>query len=233
METHLKQEHGGVGFRLREFILGWQDGLVNVLGIVLGVAAATNDARIVIIAGLAATFAESVSMAAVAYTSTKAEADYYQSQLEKEREWIEKKPVDEKAEVREVYYRKGFRGTLLEQIVKKITSDKRVWLEFMMTEELRLEPVPEEKPVRDGVVVGVSAVIGSLIPLAPFFVWPVWFAVPAAVGVSMLSLFVVGAFKAKKTIGSPWKEGLEMMVVGGLAAAVGYLVGATAGVLLP
>ncbi|MBI4360336.1 VIT1/CCC1 transporter family protein [Candidatus Micrarchaeota archaeon] len=232
LEGHLKKEHGGLAASLREFILGWQDGLVNVLGIVLGVAAATHDGRIVVIAGLAATFAESVSMAAVAYTSTKAESDYYQSQLEKEREWIERRPKDERAEVREVYYRKGFRGKLLDQIVGKITSDKNVWLDFMMTEELRLEPVPAGKPVRDAGVVGVSAVIGSLIPLAAFFVWPVASAVPASVAVSLLSLFVVGAFKAKKTVGSPVREGLEMMVVGGLAAVVGYAVGAAAGVVL-
>ena len=49
--------------RLSDIILGGQDGLVNVLGVILGVAAATQDARIVIAAGLAATFAESISMA--------------------------------------------------------------------------------------------------------------------------------------------------------------------------
>ena len=55
---------------LSDVILGGQDGLVNVLGVILGVAAATADTRIVLVAGLAATFAESVSMGAVAYTST-------------------------------------------------------------------------------------------------------------------------------------------------------------------
>ena len=67
------------GSLLHDLILGGQDGLVNVLGIVLGMAAATQELRFVIIAGLAATFAESISMAAVAYTSTKAESDYYES----------------------------------------------------------------------------------------------------------------------------------------------------------
>src|SRR5512147_261755 len=60
-------------FHLSDVILGGQDGLVNVLGVILGVAAATSDSRIVMVAGLAATFAESVSMGAVAFTSTIAD----------------------------------------------------------------------------------------------------------------------------------------------------------------
>ena len=78
-EAHLKN------FTLPEIILGGQDGLVNVLGVILGVAAATASSKIIIVAGLAATFAESISMAAVAYTSRLAEADYYQSEYEREK----------------------------------------------------------------------------------------------------------------------------------------------------
>ncbi len=233
MEKHVLEEHGGSAARLREFILGWQDGLVNVLGIILGVAAATNDSRIVIIAGFAATFAESISMAAVAYTSTKAEIGYYQSQRKQEQDYIENNPQDERAEVYEVYYRKGFRGKLLDQIVKKITSDEKVWLDFMMNEELGLQKPAADKPVQDAILVGLSAVIGSLIPLVPFLFLPVKSAMFGAVAISLAALFAVGFVKAQKTVGTPWREGLEMMVVGGLAAAVGWLVGAILGVSLP
>lgn len=233
MEKHIKDEHGGSAARLREFILGWQDGLVNVLGIILGVAAATQDARIVIIAGLAATFAESVSMAAVAYTSSKAEIDYFNSELEKEKDWIKRRPKDEIDEVYEVYYRKGFRGKLLDQIVRKITSDKKVWLDFMMSEELNLMKPSEEKPVQDALLVGASAIIGSLIPLAPFFFLSVQEAVLASIFVSLASLYVVGYEKARKTVGTPWREGVEMVIIGGLAAAVGYGVGVFLGIVLP
>jgi VIT1/CCC1 family predicted Fe2+/Mn2+ transporter len=62
--------------KVHDLILGGQDGLVNVLGVVLGVAAATLSTRVVLIAGLAATFAESISMGAVAYTSAKAAKEY-------------------------------------------------------------------------------------------------------------------------------------------------------------
>lgn len=65
---------------LRDLILGGQDGLVNVLGITLGVSAASRDVKVLLAAGLAATFAEGVSMGAVAYTSSMAQADHYQGE---------------------------------------------------------------------------------------------------------------------------------------------------------
>ena len=74
LDHHTNLDPHKKGSTLSDVILGGQDGLVNVLGVILGVAAATGDAYIVMVAGLAATFAESVSMGAVAYTSTVADA---------------------------------------------------------------------------------------------------------------------------------------------------------------
>src|SRR5512139_879131 len=107
---------------LSNIILGGQDGLVNVLGVILGVAAATNDPRIVLVAGLAATFAESVSMGAVAYTSTLADSDLYESERAREFRHINEVPHLEKSEIREIYASKGFDGELLERIVETITA---------------------------------------------------------------------------------------------------------------
>ena len=122
-----EHNHDDSGKNLKDIILGGQDGLVNVLGVILGVAAATYQTKIIIIAGLAATFAESISMAAVAYTSTKAAKSYYLSQLKKEEDEIKDMPRLEKKEIYDIYYKKGFRGKLLNDIVKKITSNKKVW----------------------------------------------------------------------------------------------------------
>ena len=84
---------------LSDTILGGQDGLVNVLGVILGVAAATSDPHIILVAGLAATFAESVSMGAVAYTSTMADADFYESEREREFRHIREMPHLERDEL--------------------------------------------------------------------------------------------------------------------------------------
>lgn len=210
---------------LADVVLGGQDGLVNVLGIVLGVAAATQDMRIVLVAGLAATFAESVSMAAVAYTSSLAETAHYESELEREYRHVRIVPAVEKGEVKEIYRQKGFEGELLDQIVEKITADEDVWVGVMMSEEHQLTPTNRRDALRSAIIVGVAAIVGSLIPLVPFFFLPVSNSIWVSLTISALTLFILGVYKAHTTVGSPGKSGLEMAVIGIVSALVGYLVG--------
>lgn len=217
--------HKMYGSKLRDFILGVQDGLVNVLGLLLGVATATQDIRTIIIAGLAATSSESIAMAAVAYTSTKAYSDFYKSELEKERMHIEQIPDHEKEEIREMFAKKGFQGAELESIVEKITSDKQVWLEYMMAEELKLAPQDKGGPLQSGILVGLSSLLGSIIPLIPYFLLPVQTGVYASLVSSGAFLFIIGAYKAKLTIGDWRKAGLEMVLIGTMAAIAGYVIG--------
>ena len=210
---------------IREFILGWQDGLVNVLGLILGVAVATSDVKVVLIAGISALFAESVSMGAVAYTSSKAALDFYHSMRAVEEREVEEVPEEERKEIRDIYAAKGFRGRLLDQAVSTITADKKVWVDTMMLEELNLTKGQEEEPLKVGFVVLAATVIGSLIPLLPFFFLDIKNGAIAAVVLSIAALFAAGVAKAKLTIGSWKKSGLELAVVGTLAAAVGYGIG--------
>ena len=211
---------------LSDVILGGQDGLVNVLGVILGVAAATADTRIVLVAGLAATFAESVSMGAVAYTSTLADADFYESEREREYRHIEAAPTLERDEVRGIYQNKGFSGELLDRIVDTITHDKDVWVAVMMAEEHQLAPVDRHTALRSAVVVGAAAIVGSLVPLLPFVLLPVQYSMWVAIALAAVVLFVVGVYKARLTVGNPGRSGLEMAVIGTVSALVGYLVGA-------
>jgi vacuolar iron transporter family protein len=210
---------------LSDVILGGQDGLVNVLGVILGVAAATSDPRIVLIAGLAATFAESVSMGAVAYTSTLADADFYESEKAREYRHLKQAPDIERQEILEIYRQKGFEGDLLCRIVDTITANSDVWVAVMMAEEHRLSPRDRKHAIRSAGIVGLSAVIGSVIPLVPFLVLPVSVAIPVSIALSALVLFVVGAYKARTTVGHPTKSGLEMAIIGTVSALVGYAIG--------
>ncbi len=211
---------------LSDIILGGQDGLVNVLGVILGVAAATSDPRIVVVAGLAAAFAESVSMGAVAYTSTLADADFFESEKEREYRHIQEAPHLEKEEIRQIYAQKGFSGELLEKIVETITANADIWVTVMMAEEHRLIPTNRRAALKSALVVGVSAIIGSLIPLIPFLLMPVRPSMWVSVITTALVLFFAGAYKARLTVGRPGKSGLEMAIIGTLSAMVGYAVGA-------
>lgn len=210
---------------LADIILGGQDGLVNVLGIILGIAAATGDARIVIIAGLSATFAESVSMAAVAYTSTLADADFYESEREREYRHIKEVPAIETEEVREIYRLKGFKDDLLDKIVNTITDNPDIWVAVMMAEEHSLMPVNRGTALKSALVVGLSAIVGSLLPLLPFFMFDVPTSMWLSVVLTALILFIVGAYKARVTVGKPGRSGIEMALIGTVSALVGFLVG--------
>ncbi|MBS3169588.1 VIT1/CCC1 transporter family protein [Candidatus Woesearchaeota archaeon] len=221
----MKKRDSTLGSYLHDIILGGQDGMVNVLGVVLAIAAATNETRVIIIAGIAANLAESLSMASVAYTSTQAYNQYYYSELAREKKEIRDVPDEERREVRTIYRRKGFRGKLLDQIVAKITSSKKLWLDTMMTEELNLSVRQIGGPVQSAVVVGISALIGSTIPLLPFFFVSVKMGVVISLISSTLALFVTGAVKAKFTIGSWLKNGLEMALIGIITALLGYGIG--------
>jgi VIT1/CCC1 family predicted Fe2+/Mn2+ transporter len=224
-EHHKSTETGN---NLRDFILGSQDGLVNVLGVILAVAFAVSDSKLVIIAGLAATFAESISMAAVAYTSSKAAKDFYRSELAREEREIKEIPEIERKEIRNIYKSKGFRDPLLGSIVKKITSNKKLWLRTMMEEELHLSHIEYKSPLRDAAVVGFAALFGSFIPLIPFFILDVGDAIMASLIVSVIVLFGIGYMKGKMTI-KPWKSAAEMAAIGMAAALAGYAIGSVLG----
>src|SRR5437588_7653530 len=119
---------------LRDVILGGQDGLVNMLGIALGVIAAGGSTHVLIVTGLAAAITESISMGAVAYTSFGSDRDFYLAEKAREQNEIDAKPEEERDEIRKIYAAKGFQGQLLEDVVSTITSNRETWVNTMMDE---------------------------------------------------------------------------------------------------
>lgn len=209
---------------LRDAILGGQDGLVNVLGISLGLSAAQAETHIILVAGLAATFAEAVSMGAVAYTSTMTEKDHFEKELAREYMEVKDVPEIEKEEIRIIYRKRGFAGELLEKIVETISSDDKRWVDNMMLDELHLVPVSTTDVLKTSFIVTITAIVGSLIPLVPFMLLPRTEAIFAAVILSAITLFLVGAYEATSMIGNWLKSGLRMVLIGLGAALVGFIV---------
>ena len=101
MKKALKEPYPSHSF-LSDFILGSQDGLVNVLGILLGITAVSNDIKIIFVATLAALDAESISMGAVAYTSTVARRRQYLREVLREQSEMKEIPAAEVEEVRTI-----------------------------------------------------------------------------------------------------------------------------------
>ncbi len=229
------EQHARPGL-LSDFILGSQDGLVNVLGVILGIAIAAHQQflagkledpfRLVVAGALAATFAESISMGAVAYTSTLARRDHYLKEKEREEREMRELPDVERQEVREVFEGWGFQGAKLEEVTDQIVANPKAWLEFMMAHELGLSPVEKSQARRSAVLVGVAAIFGSVLPLLPFLAFPadVLTGMIASVLVSAVALFLIGWYKAKTTVGPPLRSGAEMLIIGIIAAFAGFII---------
>jgi VIT1/CCC1 family predicted Fe2+/Mn2+ transporter len=226
-EAALAENHATPGL-LSDFILGSQDGLVNVLGVILGVAVASRNLQdpltIILAGGLAATFAESISMGAVAYTSTLARRDHYLAERQRELEEMQTMPDLERQEVRQILERWDFQGAELEELLQKIVSKPKAWLEIMMAHELNLAPVDPTQARKSAILVGIAAVVGSLIPLIPFIVIGanLILGVIVSLTVSTLALFAIGWWKAKTTIGRPSRSGLQMAAIGIASALAGF-----------
>jgi predicted membrane protein (TIGR00267 family) len=164
-------------------------------------------------------------MAAVGYTSSVSERDYYESEKARETAEIGTIPEAERQEIRDIYAAKGFTGQMLEGVVDTITANRETWLETMMEEELHLQPVQSRDILRTAVIIGIATLIGHLIPLVPFLVLPRTPALVAAIVLSALALFGVGAYTAVSLVGDWRKSGLKFLAIGLGAAAIGFVVG--------
>jgi vacuolar iron transporter family protein len=219
-----REEHRQTNW-LRDVILGGQDGLVNILGIILGVIAGGGSDAVLLAAGFAAAFTESISMGAVGWTSALSERDYYQAEQDREAAEIDATPDAERQEIRDIYAAKGFAGELLEHVVDTITANREAWLATMMDEELHLQPVQAPDIFRSAIVITIATLIGHLIPLLPFLWLSRTVALITAIVLSALVLFGVGVYQAVTLVGDWRKKGLQMVVIGLGAAAVGFLIG--------
>jgi len=213
------------GKLLEDVILGGQDGLVNVLGIILGVAIATGSSKLVIISGLAASFAESISMMAVAFTSKRAAKEYYEKEKQRELDEINNLSEKEKEEIREIFLAKGFSNEDTEKLVEIYSKNKNAWLDLMMVEELGLLYDESKNELKSSFIVGISAFIASFIPLIPFFLFNAMEATIYSIILAAVMLFCGGIVKSRFTA-IPWhKSAIELTLIGLIAATAGFIIG--------
>ncbi|HWW54083.1 MAG TPA: VIT1/CCC1 transporter family protein [Acidimicrobiales bacterium] len=210
---------------LRDVILGGQDGLVNILGIILGVVAGGGGRTVLISAGFAAAITESISMGAVGYTTTTEDRDYYAAQKADEEVALEDDRELECQEIEALYREKGFSGDLLDQVVATITSNRDRWVGTILSEERHLKPVANSEVIRSSTVITVATLIGHLIPLLPFVFLSRHLAFVVGIALSAAALFGVGAYTALTRVGSWWKNGVRMITIGLGAAAIGFAIG--------
>ena len=216
---------------VRDVILGLNDGIVSVYALVAGVSGAAFASREVALAGLAAAIAGAVSMALGEYLSTKAQAQYYAAEGEREREHIRRHPDLEREELRQMLREKDYPQELVEPLTDHIASDEDRFVSFMMREEFGVGRESERSPAVAMLVVGIAFLAGAALPVVPYLLdlaRPLGWATAASVG----GLALAGAVKGAMAGLSPVKSGAEMAALGSIAAAITFGVGAWIGTAL-
>ena len=214
------------GRYIKDVVYGANDGIVTTFAVVSGVAGASLSIETVLILGIANLIADGISMGASNFLGSKSEEDYYKKEKAAEYWEVDHLPDHERQEIRDIYAKKGFTGAELEEVVDVITKNKDRWVDVMMKEELGLIEEPDGKAFRSGLVTFISFVVAGFMPLAsyiffahftnPFFI---------SVAITALTLFVVGAMRSLMIRKVWWKAGLEMLMVGVLAAGAAYGIG--------
>jgi len=220
IEPHQKESSS-----IRDFVFGFGDGINTSLGIVAGVGGANVSSSLIILAAIVAMFTGAKAMAVQNYLAVKSQRQVLHSEIEREKWEMENVPGAERREIEDVYKAKGFAGTELENIVNKITSDKKVWLDTMLTEELKLNLEIVGSPLKSAFRMFGAFLIGGILPIIPYFFSSGYVPLLIAIGASLSASFVIGAIKSKIANISMLRGGLEMAGLGTGIALIGYGIG--------
>lgn len=224
--------HNPAGKKVREVLYGMMDGVVSTLGFLMGLYGATVNSGFVLLAALSATLAGAISMGLGGYLASKAQIEFFMSQFEREKREIEELPHIERREIEEIYRAKGFEGEELRMVVDRITSDKEIWLDVMMSEELGLVKESFDDPRDAGMLLAVSYIVGSFVPIIPFLFFMGGATIYISFLLGVLTLVVLGWYRAK-VANKGWMSLVEVVIIGIIAAVIGYLLGIAIGSIVP
>lgn len=208
-----------------DIVIGMSDGLTVPFALAAGLSGAVHDTHIIVVAGLAEVAAGSIAMGLGGYLAGKTEIDHYNSEQKREEWEVDHLPEREKEEVREIFADMGLSAETQHQIVEEMAKDKAKWVDFMMRYELGLEKPDAARARKSALNIGVSYVVGGLVPLSPYF----FFATPAeglkwSAAITVVCLFIFGFFKARVTGQNPWGGALRVTLIGSVAAAAAFFI---------
>ncbi|HEX7433352.1 MAG TPA: VIT1/CCC1 transporter family protein [Anaerolineaceae bacterium] len=228
LDTILKREHWhkrGGGW-IGQAIYGANDGLGSVFGIVSGVAGATaGGGSAVLIAGLAGMLASALSMGSGAYLSTKAEREVNEAEIARERRELQSKPEEEMEELSLFYQLKGVPEEEANVLAQRLFSQPDQALKTLVSEELGLSEQTFPNAWMAALSATLSTAFGAFIPIVPFFFISGYPAIITSFTISTIAHFMIGSAKTVVTGLSPWRSGLEMMVIGLGEAMITYGIG--------
>jgi len=221
------------GQYLKSIVYGGLDGVITTFAVVAGVAGAALSPVIVLILGFANLVADGISMAIGDFLSSKAEKEYSRAERKRE-EWEYDNYLEgEKREMKEIYEAMGVDENDSKTIVNIMSKHRKAFVNIMMVEELGIME-DETSPVKNALFTFFSFAFFGFIPLvayvfASMIPWLGENTFLSACVLTGLTLFGMGALKVKITERNWFKSGIEMLLVGGLAAGAAYGIGVALG----
>jgi VIT1/CCC1 family predicted Fe2+/Mn2+ transporter len=220
-----QEEHFQSSEKVRDFVIGMSDGLTVPFALAAGLSGAVDSTDIVITAGLAEIAAGSIAMGLGGYLAGRTEIEHYDSEERREYDEIKRFHQVEIDETKEIFAQYGLNEKLQEEIAREMSKDHKKWVDFMMRFELGLEKPAKNRAHQSAFIIGVSYVIGGLIPLSTYF-----FTETASEGlvyscvITLLCLVVFGLIKSKLTGQPLFKGALRVAFVGAVAAAAAFAI---------
>ena len=225
MDTHLhhEEQHLKSSDLLTDVVIGMSDGLTVPFALAAGLSGAVDSTGIIVIAGIAEIAAGSIAMGLGGYLAGKTEQDHYNSEVKREFYEVENLRHREIEETKEFFANIGLSEDLQNRATEEIAKDKKQWVDFMMKYELGLEKPDPKRATKSALNIGVSYIIGGLVPLSPyFFVHSPADGLKISVIVTLCCLFIFGFFKSKVTGVNAWWGAVRVTLIGAAAAAAAF-----------
>lgn len=225
--THAAEPHvAGINQRLnwlRAGVLGADDGIVSIAGLVVGVAAATQATSSILAAGVAGTVAGAISMALGEYVSVSTQRDTERALLAKERDELAHFPEAEFEELVGIYVDKGAEPETARLVASDLTRHDA--FAAHVDAELHLDPDELTNPWHAAGSSAASFTVGALLPLAAMVLAPATVRIPVTMLAVLVALAATGVLSARLG-GARWMPAVGRLLVGGVAAmGLTYLVG--------
>ncbi|MBD3312346.1 hypothetical protein GF352_02735 [archaeon] len=222
-------------FFTKDFVYGSIDGIITTFAVVAGVSGAGLASSVILILGFANLLADGLSMSISNYLSVKSEQELYHKERKREEKELITTPEEEVKDIETIFKNKGFKGKMLDKIVKTIIKNKKVWVDTMMKEELGLT-IENVNPKKSALVTFGSFILMGFIPLLTFVIGifiPIGNMFIISLIISFIALFLVGLIKGF-ILEQPWYiSGGQTLGIGSVAAIVAYAVGFLMQLIIP
>jgi VIT1/CCC1 family predicted Fe2+/Mn2+ transporter len=222
-KRHRESHRGDRAGWLRAAVLGANDGIVSVAGVVVGVAASGSDAHAVLTAGIAATVAGAMSMAAGEYVSVQSQADTERADLAIERRELHEDPHTELEELTGIYRKRGLDPALARQVAEQLTAHDA--LAAHARDELGMSETLRARPLQAASASATAFCCGAALPMAAALLAPPAIVSSTTTITTLVGLLITGAWAATMGGASPWRGALRVTFWGAAAMIAASQIG--------